>query len=303
MGRMMSRTGADIIHAWGTEVAIPARAATDRPLIVELFDPTVDAQTIKKIRSIAEPHRFAAVCTSGTIRRRLIEGGVAPDLCVVIRPGVDFAEINRVRRSGIRAELGLRDDDFVVVLPEPVTTNSGDIDAFLAVLMVAQTDDRIRLLVPGDTREARRIRRLARVSPIHQDMMVEARDRPFESLVPMADAMVVSPRSDIATTALAWAMAAKVTIIGSAVYAVAELITNKVNGFLFTAKPGSRIAPTIARLLVDREAHAKPTEAARGQAYEVFSVRRYIDLHARLYENMLAGRPPGTEIVDPALPP
>ena len=134
-------------------------------------------------------------------------------------------------------------------------------------------------------------------------MLVEGRDRPFESLVSIADAMVVSPRKDTATTALAWAMGAKVTIIGSAVYAVAELVTNKVNGFLFTARPGSKIAPTIARLLVDRQAHAKPTEVARGQAYEAFSVRRYIDLHVRLYENMLAGRPPGTGIVDPASPP
>ena len=84
---------------------------------------------------------------------------------------------------------------------------------------------------------------------------------------------------------------------------MAELVTNQGKVVRFTARPGSRGAPTIARLLVDREAHAKPTEAARGQAYEVFSVRRYVDLHARLYENMLAGRPPGTEIVDAALPP
>jgi hypothetical protein len=57
---------------------------------------------------------------------------------------------------------------------------------------------------------------------------------------------------------------------------------------------------SIARLLRDRDAQRRYVEAARGQAFEVFGLRRFAEQTMRLYENMLSGASPGEGIVDSA---
>jgi hypothetical protein len=42
-------------------------------------------------------------------------------------------------------------------------------------------------------------------------------------------------------------------------------------------------------------------DAARGQAYDVFSPRAFLDNYARLYENLACGRPPGDGVRDRAI--
>ena len=95
-------------------------------------------------------------------------------------------------------------------------------------------------------------------------------------------------------------MAAGVAVIGAAGYAVAELIAHKVNGLLFKAEAGKSMAAPIVRWLRDHDSLEKVREAARGQAYEVFSIRRYVDQHIKLYENVCAGVAAGEGISDSA---
>jgi hypothetical protein len=61
------------------------------------------------------------------------------------------------------------------------------------------------------------------------------------------------------------------------------------------------MAAKIAALLEDSVALAKVRETARAQAFEVFSVRRYADQCARLYDNLLAGRAVSDGIADAAM--
>jgi len=112
---------------------------------------------------------------------------------------------------------------------------------------------------------------------------------------------VIVPRGDIATGSIAWAMAAETVVIGTATYAIAELIANNVNGMLFKQEPHRRMVPAIAPRLRQRDGHAKLKEVARGQAYEVFGVRRFVEQTMQLYENACAGVPADTRISDPAM--
>jgi glycosyltransferase involved in cell wall biosynthesis len=96
-------------------------------------------------------------------------------------------------------------------------------------------------------------------------------------------------------------MAAGVAVIGTAVHAVAELIANKLNGLLFKQTPGRSMVASLFRLLTDRVSQDKVRETARGQAYEVFGLRRCVEQHMRLYDNVLNGSPPGDGIVDSAM--
>lgn len=298
--RFLSKSKIDVLHAWGVRAAIASRAAVRAPLVVHLFDPTHARRSARLIRAIARPRHFAVVCSCETVRRRLVEFGVEASLTVVIRPGVDFGCINQWRRENLRAELGIEVGETVTILPEPVTRSGGHFEAYWAISQRCMIQRDVRIIVPGCSREQRRIVRFGPTLPGMIPMIATGFRYPFEKLLSAADVLLITPDGDTSTTSIAWAMASGVTIIGAAGYAVAEMISHNVNGLLFKKSQGNRCAPDILELLSDKAAHAKMAEVARGQAYEVFGLQRYIQQYTRLYRNVLEAAPPGEGIEDTA---
>ncbi|MFQ5495932.1 MAG: hypothetical protein ACE5EX_11190, partial [Phycisphaerae bacterium] len=244
--------------------------------------------------------RFAVVCSSEIVRRRLIERGVPPELSVVIRPGVDFQLINRYRRSDLRATLGPSRDDFVVVLPEPLARAGGQFEGGRAACFRHQVAGDVWILVPGRSDERRRLGRFAATVPGAGGFVMAGGHHPFEALLCASDALLITPRGDFSTTSIAWAMGAGVAVVGTAVHCVAELIAHKVNGLLFKQVRGRSLSASAVGLLLDRASQRRAAETARGQAYEVFGLRRYAEQMMRLYDNVLRGVAPGEGIVDSA---
>ena len=300
VARFARRHRVDLIHAWGPHAAAVA-AASGFPLVLELFDPLLARRHAKLIRALTRSRALAIICSCEFVRRRLIENGVPPDLCVVVRPGVDFAVINSARRGSLREKLGVAADEFLTIVPEPATRSGGQIEAFWATTLLNHAGERVRMIVPGSTPETERIARLATATPPRPALVDPHAERPFEELVSVADALIVAARGDASTTAIAWAMAADTAVIGAATHSVAELVANKSNGLLYKPNRKRRDATAIARLLWDRSSQEEAREVARGQAYEVFGLRRSIEQRMRIYANVLSGLTPGDGIVDSAI--
>jgi len=299
--RFSRRHDVDVLHAWGPDAAVGA-AATGRSVLLDVPDPVLASAHVKRIRTLSESARFAVCCRAQLVRRRLVEGGVPLERTVVVRPGVDFGVINKARRLDARDALGVSRDDFLVVLPERVRRGDGHLDACLVACMLNRIGRHVRIVLPGSSREKRRLERYVANVPAPPTLLTPPREPPTERLIAMADALVVVPRGDIATTAIAWAMASQTLVIGTATYAVAELIATRVNGLLFKQTPGRRMVTEIAPLLRSaRSSHVKLEEAARGQAYEVFGLRRCVEQTMHVYDNLLAGAQPDAEINDPAM--
>ena len=269
-------------------------------MVVELFDPRIAVQSAKVLRTISQDKGFAVVCSTQWIRRRLIENGVPPECCVVIRPGIDFAAIQKMRKSSLRSDLGLAAEDYVILLSEPNSRGGAHLAAFWAGSQLNQLDGHYKVIVPGTTREVERIARFAATLPTPPTLIATGEDVPFENLIAIADALVVPETGDVPATAIAWAMGAGAAVIAAASYAVTELIVTRVNGLLYKHPEGKSPALRIVPLLRDRESQRKVKEAARGQAYEVFSLRRYVEQHVQVYENVLAGASPSQGIIDSA---
>lgn len=301
IARFVAQRQIDLIHAWGMGAAVAARALPRIPLVVQLFDPSTAVREVKRVRTLARPSTFAVACSSEIVRRRLIEGGLDPQLAVVIRPGVDFSLINRCRRGPLRDKLGLTWGECVAIVPEPVTRAGGQFDAAYAVTLHHHLSGGTRVIVPGTSREQRRILRFTGTLPISRALVTPGDRYPFEELLAVSDVLLVMPRGDISTTSIAWAMGAGVAVIGTAVYSVAELIASKVNGLLFKQVPAQSMIASIIGLLQDRASQEKAKETARGQAYKVFGLRRYVEQTTRLYENLLARAAPGEGITDSAI--
>lgn len=301
VGRWVAQQNIDLVHTWRISAALAARTATSLPLVLALSDPALPARDLKVLRTLCRSRHFAIACTSETVWRRLIEGGVPSDNCVVIRPGVDFSHVNRIRRSPLRAQLGLAQNAIAIIVAEPISPAGGQMDVVLGVVLAGYTIDNLCMIVPGRSRERARIRRFAARAYAPPTLICPGNDVPFESLVAVADVLIIAAAGDVPSTSIAWAMASDTTIIASAVHSVAEMIANKVNGLLFKRLANERPSAVIARLLSDGPAQATLREAARGQAFEVFGVRRCMEQHMRLYENVLVGAPPGEGITDTAV--
>ena len=289
MPRFLAARRIDLVHAWGVDAAWAARTApaTGTPLVLQLFDPVIAKKEIRRIRELARLGGSAVVCSCETVRRRLIEGGVPPEFCVVIRPAVDFSLISEWKQSPLRERLGLSKDEFVVIVPEPVSRAAGAADTFWAVTMISQTFGSIRLVLPGVSAEKRHILRQGGTLPRESPLVVPALEIPFEELLAVSDALVIAACRDISTTSIAWAFAAGTTVIGTAVHSVAEIVSNKLNGLLFRQVAGKSMVPPIIKALRDRDSHAHTRDIAHGQAYELFGTRRYLEQNHRLYENLL----------------
>lgn len=301
IARLAARSACDVIHAWSIQAAFSARISTKTPLVLTLLDPVSASRSVKMIRVLSRPRGFAIVCSCQLIRRRLIEGGIAPDLCVVIRPAVDFSLINRKHRNSLREDLGVEREAKLLLIPASEEPDGGHFDAFLVGALRHQCIEPTRMIVTGAQRECRRLMRLSIGLGEPNLLVVPKSDMRFEQLLVASDALIVVARGDVATGSIPWAFAANVPVIGSAVYAVAELVANKLNGLLFKPVRGKSMTIAISKLLSDTESQRRACEVARGQAYEIFGLRRFVDQHVQLYENLLAGVTPGEGIVDSAM--
>lgn len=307
LGRLLRAKRIEVVHAWGVSAALTASVALRRSggarssLVVELFDPALNPIQLKILRMLVLAPPFALVCSSQAVRRAAIEGGVAPDQCVVIRPRVDFGSIGVAQKSSLRQQLGARSETTLVTVLPSERLDEPLLQAVWGAGLLNQLGHQVRIALRVSASIVQRLSRI--VDGLSGSAALFARDtgERFEDLIAVSDALVLPARDTLPTTSIAWAMAAGTLIIGPAVRGVAELIANKHNGLLFNPKSPEGSSIAITRLLRDRRGHANLLDVARGEAYEIFGGQRYVDQHVKLYKNLQAGQSASEGITDSAI--
>ena len=285
--RLLEARRIDVVHAWGTQAAVAVAAA--RPdgcgLVVGRFDPHVSASEARMCRTIGGNKRFAFSCSSERVRRRLIENGVPTDRCVVVRPGVDFARIRTAKKNkSLRSSLGLTPEHRVLIASHPASRRGGHDRILWGGQLCRYLDPSCRSIFYGESAECVRLKRLSKRMLTPTATIWPGNTHRYEDLLAIADALVITANGDVPTTSIAWAMAASVPVLGSAVYSVAELIAHKHNGLLIKPDRGPATSVGIASMVTQLDTLSREKEVARGQAYEVFSARRFADQHLTLYD-------------------
>lgn len=293
------RTGTGIAHAWGIEAAAVCSARLpDLPLVMTLLEPDATRNAAKWLRSF--PTDATVIAGSQVIRSRLVAAGVAPERVAVIRGPVDFGAINRARREGIRHS-AVGDASPVLLLSGPPSQGGGQYYGIWIAAVVKQVYANLRVIMPYDSREGRRLQRLARNTRIPNLLTVPDPRLTWSQLVTCADVFVVPAVDEVCTEPIAAAMAAGVVVVGSAVRSVAELISSGRSGLLCKAGESRAMASLILKVIEEEGLRRRLTEAARGQIYEISGIRAFVDNYARLYENVLAGKAPGDGVRDTAM--
>jgi len=283
---------ADIVHAHGS-TALTAAALAGCPKI--LFSPEIFAgpKTIRWVRSIMSHLDVQMVCPTATQQRLALERGLPLSRCHLIRPGVEFARIRRRRDDALRASLGLKPDDFVLLAPGESTRSAAHEEAVWACGILNVLDRRYKLLLWGRGECVRTAARLSR--RLHQAQMVKLaqsalnRELEFEELLPAADACLVTANAPVATLSIAMCMAAALPIISTVTYTVAELLEDR-HTALMVPKPSPRLlAQRILDLRADPSLQWSISDMARVEAYEYFPMTRMLDQYRSIYEQFSAG--------------
>ena len=287
-------TQVDAVHAWGRD-ALTAAALGGRARLI--YSPLPEEPPATRwIRSISAHRSIDVLCASSSQARNLVEHGVAPQRCHLIRPGVDMGRASKRRSSELRSALGLAGDDRVVLAAGESTDNAAHHDAVWTMSLLHELDPRWRLLVCGQGDAMPSLRTSAARFGKDESLMVVAADRlqgaiETEDLYAVADAILVTAAGPVATLPIAMAMASGSPIVGTATHTVAELLEDRHTALLVRPHSPRLAAQRVLELFEDSSLRWKLTDRARVEAYEYFSQTRFIDQFRSAYRQAASDRP------------
>lgn len=286
------RRGADrfeLTHAWG-ERALAVAAVAARTPIVYTPDRFPSPREIQFIRAVMAARELHVITPTDTMRRALVTRGGPPDRCHIIRPGVEFARINRRRDAKLRAQLGIAPDDYVLLACGESTSATAHQLAVWAASILHVLDPKHRLLLWGRGDHAAQTSRFA--VKTHQTGLLTVAERElkrrvqFEELLPAADAVLVTAIDPAPTLPISICMASGLPIVAIAAPTIAELLEDR-HTALLVGKPAPRlIAQRVLDLTQDPNVQWSISDMARTEAYEYFSLTRYLEHHRVLYRQI-----------------
>jgi glycosyltransferase involved in cell wall biosynthesis len=306
IGRLRGETTTDrfdLIHAWGTSALTAAAfGATGGAKIVYTPPPHVKRRSLGWLRAVMGYRDVHVICPTATMRRTIVERGVPIERAHLIRPGVEFSRIKRRRDPALRAALGLKEDDFVLMSPGESTRAADHERAVWAAAILHVLDPKYKLLLWGRGERYRAAARLAADLP-GEYLALGAEERlgrrvEFEELLPATDLVLVTASGPVATLPISICMAAALPIVATVTYTVGELLQDRHNALL-VPKPAPRLlAQRVLDLRQETGVQWTISDMARTEAYEYFSLTRFLDQHRHLYRQLAAGQ--RVEVPQPA---
>lgn len=271
----LMRAQADAIHVWG-ERCLRAAALSRKPLLFTPA-PVASAGAAKWLRAVASQRAVRSVCLSAADHRYLIEQGIAPELCDLVRAGVKLGR-NLGVDDELRTRLGAEPDDCLIAL-------LGDGDGWANVRLAVQSvailhflNPRYRLLIGRDNP---RIRWAVRLAQQWSDrLVIEAADRlggdgDLDAWLPAANMALCTADERLASLPVLSCMAGGVPLVALATPATSELLEDHHTALLAPPK-ARRVAQRILQLAEDPELAHRLADRARAEAYEFFSVSRFV---------------------------
>jgi glycosyltransferase involved in cell wall biosynthesis len=285
----------EIVHAWGPRaLAASAFASGGTPIIHTPADEP-SRRWPRWLRAVMS-HRadVQVICPTAMLRRGFVEAGVPLERCHLIRPGVEFARIRRRRDPALRTALGIGDADRVMLLAGESTRAAGHRQAMWAAAILGVLDPRYRALAWGRGADLPALVHFAQTQK-QPDLLIAAEQRlgrrlEFEELLPAADLILTTPiGTATATLPINIAMAAALPIIATTSYTIGELLEDRHTALL--APPSS--VKALVRRVLDLEQDANMQWAicdmARTEAYEYFSLTRFVNQHRQVYRQIAQG--------------
>jgi glycosyltransferase involved in cell wall biosynthesis len=246
---------------------------------------------VRWVLSIMGYRNVQVICPTDTIRRRFVERGVPIERCHLIRPGIAFAKIRRRRDPALREALEIGPDDRVMLAPGESTRATAHEEALFAATVLNVMDRRNRLLVWGRGPRAEALRRFS--ARLQRPTFVDAHEmlrRPIalEELFSAADEVLVASTSpSVPTLPICACMAAALPIVAVVTPTIAELLEDRHTALLVGKASPRVIAQRVLDLREDPGLQWSISDMARTEAYEFFSLTRFVEQFRSAYEQLV----------------
>ncbi len=280
----------DLVHAWGGAALTVAAFAT-RGRIIFSLSPESHWKTIRWLRAVMTYRRVEVVSSTATLRKRLVQRGIALDRTHLIRPGVEFGRVKRRRDPELRARLGLTETDRVMLVAGESTRAAAHFDAMWAAGILHLTGEQYKLLLWGRGPMAKSVARFAdnlgqRVALRVAEQQLGTRVE-FEDLLPATDIVINTSRGPVSTLPICIAMAAGLPIVSTVTYTASELLEDRHTALLAPSAKPRQFARRVLDLEEDPGVQWSIADMARTEAYEFFAFTRFLNQFRSVYRQTL----------------
>lgn len=292
--RWLRRRGGeiDLVHAWdGTGLAAGVGAGV--PVVVSLDMPPGRGLG-RWLRAVMAYREVQVVAATATARRICVERGMAIQQVHLIRPAVDFGRVSRRRDVSLRRELGLSDEDYVVLAVGESTRPANHELAVWASGILNVLDRSYKLLAWGQGGQSGKLVRFAR--SLKQKEMIRlaeptlGRKVEFEELLPAADLLLATSCGAQPTLPLAMGMAAGLPIVSTVTYTNGELLEDHHNALMTPKATARMLAQRVMALRYDAGLQWEISDRARVEAFEYFAASRFLEQYRMLYRQIREGK-------------
>ena len=291
------RASADLIVAWGLPALAAAVMGRPKPKVIFAPDRYLGPKPLRLARAMLDQCDGPMICPTDAQRQSAVRRGIAPDRCVVIRPGADFGRVRRSpeARQTLRAALGFAPSDYVLFAPGESTVDAGHERAVWMCGILHILDPSYRIVIQGTGRRAAGAVRLAGKLKQSQ-MMADARATfgrtlPTEDLLAAADACLLAPTGVVPTLPVVSAMAAGVPFITVANHVMSELLEDRHTALMVPTDAPKALARRVMDLRADPTLAARVADTARAEAYELHTQSKMLDRYRRVFKQVLGGQP------------
>ena len=232
------------------------------------------------------------VTVSRAFRDDLARNGIAPERIAIVPNAIDTAWGTRAE-TALRSELRIPPGRKVILIVGRLSREKDHLTLLQAVDRIRQ-EGKIapHLVMVGEGPERKRIEKGIDALDLAPYVTMTGQVPSAELYYAIADAAVLSSRSEGSPNALLEAMAARVPVVATAVGGIPEMVANGDSALLVGTGDGAGMAAAITTLLTDQELARRLT----GRARELVETRYVPESRARalgaLYRSLLDERSP-----------
>jgi glycosyltransferase involved in cell wall biosynthesis len=207
----------------------------------------------------------------------------------VIPNGIDLRRIDEADRRGVREELGLSQDDFVVgaVARLDKTKDTMTLARAFAKLCQSQGNPKLKLLVIGDGDKKVEIENYVVEQGIGDAVIFMGVRHDVPRLLGAMNLFALSSLSEGMPITVLEAMCASLPVVATNVGALPELVEEGETGFLVEPKDDATMAERIARFYLNRETAREFGAAARRKVEREYGLDRMLDQYRDLYLSLV----------------
>jgi sugar transferase (PEP-CTERM/EpsH1 system associated) len=207
----------------------------------------------------------------------------------VIPNGVDVARFDAAEADGVRDELRISPEDFVIGVVSRInpTKDLTTLARAFARLYRAQREPRLKLLIVGDGEGRVELENFAAAEGLSRAMIFAGMRYDIPRLLRAMDVFALSSLSEGMPLTVLEAMSASLPVVATSVGANAELINDGETGFLVKPRDPEAMAERLARLSVDRGLARKFGAAGRRKVERDYSLNLMLKRYEELYLSLI----------------